>query len=79
MKRSTVKKRHLITGLLRRSRSGPAQPFDRADVPARPAPQASTVPVADPSLELFGHGWTPRKGPSSSTGSSPGRHRAPEA
>jgi len=35
-----------------------------------------TPPVGDPSLELFGHGWTPTKASSGDIGSYRGRHRA---
>ncbi|MEU0497237.1 hypothetical protein [Mycobacterium sp. NPDC006124] len=35
-----------------------------------------TPPVGDPSLELFGHGWTPAKASSAEVGSYRGRHRA---
>ncbi|MCW2520275.1 MAG: hypothetical protein JWR46_2894 [Mycobacterium sp.] len=33
----------------------------------------------DPSLELFGHGWTPNQEPSPDQDSYRGRHRAEDA
>jgi hypothetical protein len=42
--------------------------------------EASSKPfliAGDPSLELFGHGWTPNQTSSSISGYT-GRHRAPE-
>jgi hypothetical protein len=37
----------------------------------------SVPPVADSSLDLFGHGWTPNPEPPSGDGYT-GRHRAPD-
>jgi hypothetical protein len=38
----------------------------------------SVPPVADSSLDLFGHGWTPNPRPSSAADGYAGRHRAPD-
>jgi hypothetical protein len=38
----------------------------------------SVPPVADSSLDLFGHGWTPKPEPPSAPDGYRGRHRAPD-
>jgi hypothetical protein len=40
---------------------------------------ASPTQFGDPSLELFGQGWSPRIPRATDTGSYVGRHRAPDA
>ncbi|WP_158083854.1 hypothetical protein [Mycobacterium sp. AT1] len=52
------------------------EPDDFAVSPARESKPMFTPPVGDPSLELFGHGWSPTKAVSVDVGSYRGRHRA---
>jgi hypothetical protein len=37
------------------------------------------LPAGDPSLKLFGHGWTPDAEPATHSDSYEGRHRAQDA
>lgn len=43
---------------------------------ARTTPPGSVPSAGDPSLELFGHGWTPDREPSTPADGYTGRHRA---
>jgi hypothetical protein len=44
--------------------------------PVREGGPVFTPPVGDPSLELFGHGWSPNTAFSGDVGPYRGRHRA---
>jgi hypothetical protein len=49
---------------------------DLAISPVREGGPVFTPPVGDPSLELFGHGWSPTGAAAADVGSYRGRHRA---
>lgn len=54
-------------------------PYERHDSEAgRSAHTGSVPPTGDPSLELFGHGWTPGQEAVASIEEYTGRHRAPD-
>jgi len=52
------------------------EPDDLVASPVRDGGPVFTPPVGDPSLELFGHGWSPTSAFSGDVGSYRGKHRA---